>query len=67
VAVGCEASGLDDLAVGLSMEQSRLHDEAGDVIPLVGDSGVRIEREIQGRMRIGTGATDSAPLVEIAG
>jgi DNA-binding IclR family transcriptional regulator len=67
VAVGCEAWGLDDLAVGLSMEQSRLHDEAGDLIRLVGDSGVRMEREIQGRMRVGTATTDSASLVEIAG
>lgn len=66
VAVSCTAWGLDDLAVGLSMEQSRRHDEGVDLVRLVVESGARIEREIQGRMRVGTLETENAVLVDIA-
>jgi IclR family transcriptional regulator, blcABC operon repressor len=52
VAMGCMAWGLDDLAVGLSMEQSRLHDEGEALVRLVVESGARIEREIDGRTAV---------------
>jgi DNA-binding IclR family transcriptional regulator len=64
VAVGCTAWGLDDLAVGLSMEQSRHDDEGDELIRVVRESGARIEREIEGRASIDNGSADSARLVD---
>jgi DNA-binding IclR family transcriptional regulator len=64
VAVGCTAWGLDDLAVGLSMEQSRLDDEGDELVRLVVESGARIECEIEGRASVDTASVDSAPLVD---
>ena len=65
VAVPCAAWGLDDLAVGLSMEQARLREEGDDLVRLVVESGGRIEREVQARIGPGTATPDDRPLVEI--
>ena len=50
VAMACAAWGLDDLAIGLSMEQSRLREEGEDLVHLVVEAGARIEREVQARL-----------------
>jgi DNA-binding IclR family transcriptional regulator len=63
VAVTCAVQGLDDLAVGLSMERARLHKEGRDLVGVVVESGARIEREVQAR--IDPGAAGSEALVEI--
>jgi DNA-binding IclR family transcriptional regulator len=65
VAVECDAWGLDDLAVGLSMEQARLDEEGSDLVGLVAESSARIEREVKARVGPGFAAPDGRPLVEV--
>lgn len=49
VAVPCRVQGLDDVAVGLSMERSRLREEEDDLVGLLSKTAARLERELQGR------------------
>jgi DNA-binding IclR family transcriptional regulator len=65
VAVTCAVEGLDDLAVGLSTERTRLRAEGQDLVRLVIESGARIEREVQARVGSGSTTAGGRPLVEI--
>jgi DNA-binding IclR family transcriptional regulator len=65
VAITCSASGLDDLAVSLSMEQVRLRDEGPELLRLVTETGARIEREVQARHETGATPGGDTPLAEI--
>jgi DNA-binding IclR family transcriptional regulator len=65
VAVTCAAWGLDDLAVGLSMERSRLHHEGRALVQAVIESGARIERELQARVGPVADEATTRPLVEV--